>query len=132
MNKKILITIVVVSVLLVCVIVPVLARVLISSYQYCREVSSWGALDCSIMLELGDYYDENRKYPDSLEGLNLVFEDGATPDMLDQLQYQANGTSCRYSYSRHAGKWWNTDTKTLVEIEFSDGDHSYKATTPLR
>lgn len=83
------------------------------------------------MLELDAYYRENGKYPDSLEGLNLSFEDGATTAMLDQIQYQADGTSCTYSYSRHAGRLWDTNIKTRVEIIFADGkNQSYTATTP--
>ena len=92
-------------------------------------MSAWGALDASIRVELDEYYDKHGKYPDSLEGLHLLFEDGANPNMLSQIHYQAQGTSCRYSYERHAGKW-NMTVKTQVEIKFSEGRQaSYMAIT---
>ena len=88
--------------------------------KYCHEGSAWGALDRSIYFEIRDYYDENGKYPDSLDGLELEFSDGATSDMLNQIQYQSDGTSCQYSYNRHAGKW-DKQLKTRVDITFTEG-----------
>jgi len=113
-----------------CIVVPIGLRMLSSSMQYCHEVSAWGALDCSIMLELGDYYDENGKYPDSLEVLPLVYEDGAMPDMLSKIQYDSQRASCKYSYTRHAGKW-DTHIKTRVEISFSQGKSPRKHETTI-
>ncbi|MHC5182195.1 MAG: hypothetical protein ACYSOW_10065 [Planctomycetota bacterium] len=130
MNKKIVIPITLIFALITCIFVPIGYRMLVSSTKYCHEASAWGALDRSIMLELDDYYDENGKYPDSLRELNIEFSDGATLDMLNQIQYQSNETSCQYSYNRHAGKW-DTSIKTHVEITFTEGgNETYTATTP--
>ena len=115
--------------LVVCLVLLIGSKILVSSTRYCRDVSAWGALDTSIYCEINNYYKENDKYPGSLEILNLLFEDGAVPDMLNQIQYQSNGTSCKYSYIRHAGKW-DDNIKTHVEITFSKGGNkTYTATT---
>ena len=116
MNKKILIPIVVV---LIVVALLAIIRELIYQQKYCNEASAWGALDTSIMLELGDYYRENQRYPDSLTELDPEFSDGATSDMLDQIEYQADGISCKYNYHRKAGKRNQT---ILVEVEYANGE----------
>ena len=127
-NKKVAI-IIIISTVVACTFVVFGAKMLSTSTRYCREVSAWGALDTSIYCEMNDYYEEHGKYPDSLEVLNLVFEDGASPNMLNRIQYQSNGTSCKYSYNRHAGKW-DENIKTHVEITFSEGGYkTYTATT---
>ena len=113
-----------------CIVVPIGVRALASSHRYCREVSAWGALDCSIMLELNEYYREHQRYPDSLKELNLVFEDGAIPEMLNVIQYDFNNTTCTYSYNRHAGKLWDVNTQTHVKITFAEGkQQTYTAIT---
>ncbi len=112
-------------------IIPIGIRILTSSMQYCREESSWGAIDTSIMIELGKYYEKNGQYPDSLEGLNIEFSDGATPNMLDLLQYESTGKSCKYSYYRHAGEW-DRHMKTRVDIAFTEGKHPRETTTNER
>jgi hypothetical protein len=114
-----------------CFIIPASIRMLDTSFQYCREVSAWGALDTSIMLELGDYYKNNGRYPDSLEGLNIEFSDGATSDMLSRLQYESHGTSCTYSYYRHAGER-DKKLKTRVVITFTEGKLPRETTTNER
>lgn len=83
------------------------------------------------MLELGDYYDNYGKYPDTLDELNIEFLDGATPDMLNLLQYESTGTSCRYSYYRHAGKW-DKQLKTRVDVTFTEGKLPGKTTSQVR
>ena len=129
MNKKIAITSITILSIAACILLSMGFRLLVSSTKYCREVSAWGALDTSIYCELDDYYEKHSKYPDSLEVLNLLFEDGEIPDMLNRIQYQSGGTSCKYSYDRHAGKW-DTNIKTHVEITFSEGgNRTYTATT---
>ena len=130
-QKKIICIVSAVLISLGCFIIPVSIRMLDTSFQYCREVSAWGALDTSIMLELGDYYDENGKYPDSLVGLKLEFSDGASPNMLNQIQYESNGTSCKYRYYRHAGKW-DKHLKTRVDITFTEGKLPRETTTNER
>lgn len=130
MKKRKRIILWVVVVVVGCIPASAAIRMFVSSTKYCRQVSAWGALDTSICVELNQYYNKHGKYPDSLEGLHLLFEDGANPNMLSQIQYQAQGTSCWYSYERHAGKW-NMNVKTQVEIKFSEGHRaSYMAITP--
>lgn len=115
-------------IVLLCVTVPIGSRMLISGMRYCRQVAAWGALDTSIMLELDDYYVEHGRYPDSLAELDLLFSDGAGPEMLDQIQFQSEMSSCRYHYYRHAGQW-DLRIKTRVDVSFTDGALRHKTMT---
>ncbi len=128
MTKKVLFSLII-AVFSLCIIGPFGFKALSASMKYCHEGSAWGALNQSIYFEMNDYYDAHGKYPKSLDELNLVFSDGATREMLNQIQYQTDGTSCQYSYYRQADKW-NRDKKARVEITISEsGKHTSTTAT---
>ena len=42
-------------------------------------------------LQLAAHYAEHGRYPDSLKGMNFVFNDGADADTLERLKYSTDG-----------------------------------------
>ena len=82
--------------LCLCVIVfPIIRK----EVRIVQMHSAYEALDTSLMIRLSFYYDDNGRYPDSLDELtDIVYSDGATPDMLKDFKYLSDGNSCELSY----------------------------------
>jgi hypothetical protein len=119
-NKKIILISAIVSIVLLvlCYCVLLLSKEVTKVIKNTQEYSAFEALKTELVVALDIYYREKGRYPASIYDLELLFEDGASKEMLDQFKYESTGDACSFEYIRN--ELW-TNEFTRVHYEFYKG-----------
>lgn len=124
-NKKITLISAIVSIalLVLCYCVLLLSKEVTKLAKNTQEYSAFKALERELVVALGIYYRDKGRYPGSIYDLELLFEDGASKEMLSQFKYESTGDACSFEYIRHE-LWTNEFIRVHYEFDKGRGSDS--------